>query len=60
MVENNETGYLFKNEDSNDLANKIIDFYQQYINKDYTTSIFNYNKSYSWIEFSKQLVEKII
>ena len=56
MIVDNETGLLFKSEDHEDLAEKIVDFYREFINKDYTEKIVEFNQNHSLEMFVKRLV----
>ena len=55
MIQENQTGFLFKRKDSLDLSNKIIDFFQ--MDTDYTSNILEFRKQFSWNYFINQIMD---
>ena len=51
MIIENKTGYLFKSEDINELANKIIDFFRHKGSINYKEFILENNQNYTWERF---------
>ncbi|MCL2064305.1 MAG: glycosyltransferase [Candidatus Cloacimonetes bacterium] len=56
MVLENRTGLLFEKENYQDLAEKIIRFFQLFENKDFTDEINEYNKQFTWEKFTNDLL----
>ena len=56
MIVENETGLLFKSEDHEDFAEKIVYFYREFIHKDYAEKIAEFNQNHSLEMFVKRLV----
>jgi len=55
MVQVNKTGLLFESENSSDLANKIIEFFNNYDENKYRENISDYNLNFTWKAFVEAL-----
>ena len=58
MVKDKKTGLLFENENSEDLAKKIIEFYDLREKNDFTSEIIEYNKDFTWDRFVEEMINK--